>query len=75
MPFYTSPPSVEEEKEEQLTSSSSTFLTAAPVEETVKSEPVKSYGFLSSALLAPKIGSLNRRAFFCFGPLYLAISQ
>jgi hypothetical protein len=51
MPFYTSPPSVEEEKEEQLTSSSSTFLTAAPVEETVKSEPVKSYGFLSSAPL------------------------
>jgi hypothetical protein len=48
MPFYTSPPSVEEEEKQPP---SSTFLTAAPVEETVKSEPVKSYGFLSSAPL------------------------
>jgi hypothetical protein len=48
MPFYTSPPSVEEEEKQPP---SSTFLTSPPVEETVKSEPVKSYGFLSSAPL------------------------
>ena len=49
MPFYNSLPSVEEEKKEQLTSSSSTFLTAAPSKTTNTIEPVKSYGFLSSA--------------------------
>ena len=58
MPFYNSPPSVEEEKEEQFTSSSSTFLTAAPSKTTNTVEPVKSYGFLSSAPLAAKPESI-----------------
>ena len=48
MPFYTSSPFVEEEEKQPP---SSTFSTSLPVEETVESEPVKSYGFLSSAPL------------------------